>query len=214
MILGRHRLWRRHRFRHDEGSSAFGQSQCQRGGSSRSPHVPGLHRLPDRRLSPGHDRGQSRGVAAAAVDVAGLLPHRHRARLAPLPARGRRPRPGRDLPAHGHLAGRQRRGAGRGRHQPQRRRARLGRPDSLRGPPGRRPAGLRASGAMPCASPSSELASGGFGGCNYLVAGRDAAFVVAGAWRVEHPDQGARPRNPRHDQPRSRRSWTTRGSAS
>ncbi len=49
-----------------------------------------------------------------------------------------------------------------------------------------------------------ELASGGFGGCNYLVADRESAVRHRGPWRVEDHRGRALPRNPRHDQPRPR----------
>ena len=110
-VIGRHPLWRWHHFRHDVGSAAFVQSQ---GGAAGGSHVPGLHRLPDRRVRRGHDRGQSRGVAAPAGDVAGLLP----GAVAPLPAGGRRPRTRRDVPGDGDLAGSQRGGDRRGGDQP------------------------------------------------------------------------------------------------
>src|SRR5262249_40972039 len=69
--------------------------------AARSSHVPGLHRLPDRGLSPGDDRRQSRGIAATADDLAGLLSHR--AKFPALPAGRGRPRAGRDVSPDGDL---------------------------------------------------------------------------------------------------------------
>ena len=65
--------------------------------------------------------------------------------------------------------------------------------------------GLRPAGGRRRASPGPSWPSGGFGGCNYLIAGRDAAFVVQapGAGRISVVALDAR--NPRHDQPRPRR---------
>ena len=51
----------------------------------------------------------------------------------------------------------------------------------------------------------SELAAGGYGGCNFLIANPDAAFVVQAPGTRRDLGRQARARNPRDDQPRPRR---------
>ena len=60
----------------------------------------------------------------------------------------------------------------------------------------------------------AELASGGFGGCNYLVAGRDPRPSSRRPARGGSASGRADARRSRHDQPGRRRSPTTGGSAS
>ena len=161
-------------------------------------------------LSPGHDRGQSRGIAAPADDLAGLLP----GPVAPLPAGRRRPRTGRHLPRRWGPGWASTRRAWPSRSPTVTTASSPGTIRPARGAcwPSTCSASTGPSDAV--ALRPAELARGGFGGCNYLIAGRDAAFVVQapGAGRISVVELDAR--HPRDDQPRPRRPPTTRGSAS
>ena len=113
-------------------------------------------------------------IAAPPDDLAGLLPAADRSA-----ACSREPITGRTAPSRRwDLAGRQRGGLGRGRHQPQRRRARLGGPDRSRGLLAVDLLGFDQSRRAARASLGRELAGAASAAAISWSPVRDAAFVV------------------------------------